>query len=249
MNIEFEPERLSLPEARGIVALLLAVHGQDVLVTSNTLMTVKIDGSEAATAVREAIGISLGAEPIVDQDPAAAFGGPQPAAASAPSVSPAPTAPTDGPAFDSAGLPWDERIHSSGRSLVKDGTWRRKGGISDDTYNSVIAELKGAPMSPPAPAPVAPVAPVAPQPPSSTAPAAPTPPPAPPVSPPAAPSSLPPFPAFMVRMAAYQKDGKITLARIGEIAASCGIAQLTGLAQQPDLIPSVEALVMQEIGG
>jgi hypothetical protein len=51
----------------------------------------------------------------------------------------------------------------------------------------------------------------------------------------------------MVRMAAHQKDGKITLARISELAASLGMAPLPMLAQSPDMIPSLEALVDAEI--
>src|SRR5690606_22762037 len=29
------------------------------------------------------------------------------------------------PDFDSAGMPWDERIHASSRATVADGTWRK----------------------------------------------------------------------------------------------------------------------------
>lgn len=269
MQINFNPGELSLEEARGIVALLLAVHGDGVLsVGSETLtcgavsVTRPVRPSEAdrwaacgGVGDDASVGVSLGAEPIVDIDPAAAFGGPQnggpvadvTSAAATPTTAPPPSANASaGSTFDSAGVPWDERIHSSGRTLVKDGTWRRKGGISDDEFNRVMAELKGAPPIPPAPVPAAPVAP---PPPSSTAPVEPTPPPAPPVSPVTAPvNSLPPFPAFMTRMMPFQAAGKITLARISEIAQSCGVAALPALAGSPELIPTVEAMIMAEVG-
>ncbi len=50
----------------------------------------------------------------------------------------APTAPE----LDLDGLPWDERIHASTKTTIKNGTWKRKRGISEDLYNSVVAELR-----------------------------------------------------------------------------------------------------------
>lgn len=44
--------------------------------------------------------------------------------------------------LDSAGLPWDERIHSSGKSFLADGTWRLKRGVDDETMQAVTDELK-----------------------------------------------------------------------------------------------------------
>lgn len=284
MNINFEPGQLTLEEARGVVALLLAIHGPTVVtgpnaqavfshaiheeaanvgVRTSSAPTVEIDASKALVALREGetyrVTVTGGGGPAptspeeaVTIDPAAAFGSPQPApAAPAPEITP-PSEPTAGSAsgVDSAGLPWDERIHSSSRATTQDGTWRYRKGVSEDTKRAVEAELKGQPASPPVPAPApAPVAPVAPQPPSSTAPAAPTPPSAPPVSPATAPTTgLPPFPAFMSRMMPYTRDGKTSLARIGELAASLGVASLPSLAGAPELIPSLEALVMAEVG-
>lgn len=43
---------------------------------------------------------------------------------------------------DSAGLPWDERIHASTKTVKGDGTWTRRKGVQDTTYNAVVAELK-----------------------------------------------------------------------------------------------------------
>lgn len=64
----------------------------------------------------------------------------------------------DGPAAinapdrDSAGLPWDERIHSGNKATKADGTWKRRRGIDDALVTQVEAELRGAT---PAPAPMA----------------------------------------------------------------------------------------------
>jgi hypothetical protein len=94
---------------------------------------------------------------------------------------PEPTAPTGPtPSVDKEGLPWDERIHSSSKALVADGTWRRRKAVHDSVYNSVIAELRARQGVAAAPAPVAP--PVAP--PVVAGPAPVTVPVAPPVAPP-----------------------------------------------------------------
>ena len=83
--------------------------------------------------------------------------------------------------LDSAGRPWDARIHSGGKSLIADGTWRIKKGTDPKLIEQVRAEhaAKTAPAIPAAPstAPVdpAPVAPTAPSVPAAEpAPAAPT---------------------------------------------------------------------------
>lgn len=55
------------------------------------------------------------------------------------------------PAFDSAQIPWDERIHASSRATIADGTWRRRKNTPDELYDSVMAELKGASSEVPLP--------------------------------------------------------------------------------------------------
>lgn len=52
---------------------------------------------------------------------------------------------TEAPALDADGLPWDERIHSSSKECVKDGTWRKKRGVADSLVKVVEAELRGTP--------------------------------------------------------------------------------------------------------
>lgn len=43
--------------------------------------------------------------------------------------------------LDTAGLPWDARIHTSTKSTNADGTWRKRRGVSKEAYNTVMAEL------------------------------------------------------------------------------------------------------------
>jgi hypothetical protein len=67
----------------------------------------------------------------------------------------------DGSGLDSAGVPWDERIHASTKTKVADGTWKKKRGITPAYYDSIVATLKGTtpeptvvlPPPPPAPEP------------------------------------------------------------------------------------------------
>lgn len=46
--------------------------------------------------------------------------------------------------YDSAGMPWDERIHSANKAVNKDGTWRQRRGVDAQTVEAVTAELRGA---------------------------------------------------------------------------------------------------------
>jgi hypothetical protein len=99
-------------------------------------------------------------------------------------------------AVDTAGLPWDERIHAKTKATIGDGTWRKKRGVDDATVAAVEAELR-ARSAPPMPAvapPMPAVAPVAPpiMPPVAVAPPAPVVPPMPAV---AAVAPPPPMPA------------------------------------------------------
>lgn len=70
-------------------------------------------------------------------------------------ASPAPTATTQAPAqtaaatgdadLDSAGFPWDGRIHARTKTKIADGTWKKKRGIDDATVQAVQAEYAGNP--------------------------------------------------------------------------------------------------------
>lgn len=62
--------------------------------------------------------------------------------------------------LDAAGMPWDERIHSSAKSKVKDGTWKLRRGVEDHEVQAVKAEYRGG-VPEKQPAPVEHVAPAA----------------------------------------------------------------------------------------
>ena len=67
------------------------------------------------------------------------------------------------PELDSAGLPWDERIHAGTKRQNADGSWTLKKGVDKELVAQVIEELKGAPVTTTAPAtPAAPAKPGAP---------------------------------------------------------------------------------------
>ena len=44
--------------------------------------------------------------------------------------------------LDSEGLPWDERIHTSARTKVKDGSWKIKRGVTDLEANKIKATYR-----------------------------------------------------------------------------------------------------------
>lgn len=46
------------------------------------------------------------------------------------------------PAVDGAGLPWDERIHASTKSIKADGTWTKRKGATPPVVAAVEAELR-----------------------------------------------------------------------------------------------------------
>lgn len=43
---------------------------------------------------------------------------------------------------DANGLPWDHRIHAGTQTKTKDLVWKRRKGVSDEEFESVIVELK-----------------------------------------------------------------------------------------------------------
>jgi hypothetical protein len=53
---------------------------------------------------------------------------------------------TNAPAVDSAGLRWDDRIHSKNKALNADGTWRKRRNVDAALVASVEAELRGQPV-------------------------------------------------------------------------------------------------------
>ena len=223
--------------------------------------------------------------PPIVTDPAVAFGGPPPAIvhghvearASIPQgavpieaspglhmVPPAPlAAPSTGVELDSAGLPWDSRIHSSSRAKqAKNGQWKVARNMDPARVVAVTAELRaamsaGVPAAV-APAPVAPPPPIAPiAPPPPVAPIAPPPPIAPIAPPPPIAPIAPPPPVATDASGSVVKTfadlmKKITTHGIkpDAVAAACKLHGLRSIAMvgvRPDLIPAVHAALFPAV--
>ena len=133
---------------------------------------------------------------------------------------------------DANGTPWDERIHSWGKSKMANGQWTRRRGVTPALYDMVMAELMGV-----EPRPVeVPVAP-----PVVAAPPAPPTPPTPP-----APVEDSPFVALQKKVQAWiaaAVDGPQRSERaqaLGKALKDYGVVSIPALASQPDLIPAIE---------
>lgn len=53
--------------------------------------------------------------------------------------------PDEDPAVDRHGTPWDERIHAQTKTTNKDGSWKRKRGISDEYFERILAGIMNTP--------------------------------------------------------------------------------------------------------
>jgi len=82
-----------------------------------------------------------GAEPLEPSAPPAAFVPPPPPSDAPPVAPAAPPAKPTGP-LDTTGLPWDERIHAGTKGTNKDGSYKRRKGCTDATFDTVSAELR-----------------------------------------------------------------------------------------------------------
>lgn len=244
-------------QARGVVAALYAIYGDSVLPASPRYTAKGVNVMVQATADKP---MWADKQPPVDNDhvedgaeqfpdPAAAFGGttePDPAAAfggNAPTT--ATTLPTG--ERDSAGIPWDERIHASTKTKTANGQWTRRRNTPDDTYNAVMAELKAANTARTLGAATGLVPP-----PPSSVPAPPTASPAPSPAPVVPPASLTgqeggstTFAQIMKKVTGYQAAGKIDPAGIANLLSSIGATppSIVALNANKDLIPAFEALL------
>lgn len=120
---------------------------------------------------------------------------------------------------DSAGLPWDERIHSGGKTKLADGTWRDKRGVDNSEREAIVAELTKV-MAIPVP-PAEDWRQLA----AETKENAP------------APASIKTLPEF-VRAVTGAKLGNMM---VTEAVKSVGLESITQLGARPDLIPAVAA--------
>lgn len=111
--------------------------------------------------------------------------------------------------LDSAGVPWDERIHARTKTKIADGTWKKKRGVDDAVVTQVMAEITGGTPTTPETTP---------------------PPPAPSTG-----SKITTFPELMQAITGAQLHPD----RVIEACNSHNVEQVALLATRPDLIPAV----------
>lgn len=152
------------------------------------------------------------------------------------------------PEFDSAGVPFDERIHQKKRGKKTDGSWKLQKGIDPAVVQSVISELSasgkmqqpGAASSAPNPPSAASVFGKSPLPAGAEAP--PPPPAANPAPPPPPASDAMPtvtFRTLVAKCAAATKAGKLQPQQIAAICQQHGAPTLMALNSMAHLIPAV----------
>jgi len=103
---------------------------------------------------------SAGAAPPISTAPPPPPNIPQPPTA-VPDTTPPPPPTANDLDHDNNGCPWDERIHSSGKTKTTAGKWVRRRGITDDDYRVIMQEITdpnfdpSVPFEEPLPDPVA----------------------------------------------------------------------------------------------
>jgi hypothetical protein len=138
-------------------------------------------------------------------------------------------APT-GVTLDTAGLPWDARIHTGSRAMNADGSWRRKRGVDEATIATVEGELKALMSVPVEPASnVLPFTPAPPPPPAEPVAVA-APPPPPPTD---------PFIGLIERISSLVGAKAITMEQAQAAIVAAGGVSLPLMVSRPDLIPQV----------
>jgi hypothetical protein len=156
---------------------------------------------------------------------------------------------------DKAGLPWDDRIHSSSKGQTADGFWRKKRSVSEQEFATVEAELRKL-MNLPTPPPAADSAP---EPPKTLEPVTAIPVPSnvqivPPPPPAAAPPAVPAndrqaFVALVAKASGAISNGKMTSEELNSIVKSLGIESLQLLVNRLDLVPQVSTMIDLQLQG
>lgn len=136
---------------------------------------------------------------------------------------------------DANGLPWDNRIHSRGKSKLANGCWKVKRELNPALLQQVEAELRQA-ISAPAPLVAPPVNPQVPGIPVS-----------PFVADPIAPAQND-FPYLMALVTECTTTNRITSAEVNEIVKGFGIPSFPLTATRPDLVPSIIDAIKAKVG-
>lgn len=149
-----------------------------------------------------------------------------------PSVPPVPAVPVTAPEvpvglttpapsddLDSAGVPWDERIHAATRAKNKDGTWRQRRGLNDP---ALVARAANPGMNPTSGPPLPTAANVPPPPPAAVTPAL-------------------TYDGFLAWVTPKMMAGELTFDRVREALTGVGVADMASLRGKPEQIPAVFA--------
>lgn len=211
MQITLNTAESSTDELTALIALLASLGGR---LPNNTTVTNKVEirGPASVQTVPLAIIES-------EDDESGNF----------PSVEDA------GRAVDSKGTPWDARIHSESKAINADKTWRKRRGVSDETFNAVMTELHADDDAAPPPPPADDTVPLAPSDDSVPVPPAPT---EETPSEPEPAASVPvagdgQFADFASFVAAVAKHGK-SYAELNEMAGVVGVAAFKDLKDHAD---------------
>ena len=221
MQITFNTSETSTEELTALIALLASLGGR-LPHASTVTVALEVDKAEAVQTIREAAVEALPSEQMLA------------AAAAQAAPPPPPPANDEPPAVDSAGIPWDARIHSESKAIIADGTWRKRRGVDEVTYGRVYAELQEAASNDAPPPPLADEE-DAPPPPPAAAESAPTaaerPAPEPAASAPAAGNGQ--FDGFPAFVSAVSKFGK-SYAELNELAGMLGVAAFKDMKDHAD---------------
>lgn len=207
----------------------------------------QLDGKVIADAAA-VFGGAAAPAPLIPSPPSAVLPAgnvPPPPANTAPNPanpglasSAAPATPAGSVDLDAKGLPWDERIHSSGKTRVKGDVWRTKGGVPPERIAAVEAELRArmgnAPIAAPTATTQAPVAPVGASLPTTTA------------LPPVAATDPETFEQLLPRITAGVTAGILPATALNAACAAQGLASIVALQAAPAYVPFVWAALKQQ---
>lgn len=138
-------------------------------------------------------------------------------------VPPAPANPTN--ALDSAGMPWDHRIHATTKGKNQDGTWRAKRGVDPKLVEDVQEQNKR--LMAIAPPPVPPAVPGAPAPDTEGAMT---------------------FPDLMEQVIRLINNNKLTIESANAACLPIGVTFLHQLDKRPDLVGQAWSLLQRAAG-
>lgn len=149
-----------------------------------------------------------------------AFGMSAPTPPAAPFEPSADTAPIAAlvPAVDSAGFPWDHRIHATTKGRNMDGRWKKKKNVDEAVIGQIELDLRQTYAAPPAPgAPLEPGEPTTP-------------------------------PALFAWAAAQMAKGALTQGVVFAAVSAVGLPNPLALTARPDLVPAVYAQLRTAAG-